>query len=259
MLGALAGDIIASAYEYKTEKLPYNFNMFAKRSHFTDDTILTIATAESILTGEPFRNTIKKYFLLYPNLSYDGYLLGWLLSPKPQPYDEYGSRVASRISPFGWAYNTLGNVLEMSRNNAEITHYHREGIKGAQAVAGTVFLARTGASKAEIKSFIEKKFKYDLGFDMAKLIKNYKFTDKCQEIVPQAIFTFLQSNDFSDSIRLTIQIGGNSNSLACINGAIAEAFYKTIPKKIVNFVMNNIDDRVKSVAELFTSELINKD
>ncbi len=258
MLGAIAGDIIGSVYEFTNVKPEYDFKLLQKHSHFTANTILTIALAESILNNDSYQDTLKKYFLLYPNLSYGGYFFGWLLSPKPQPYESYGSGSAMRVSSIGWSYKSLEVVLEKAKESAEITHNHIEGIKGAQATASAVYLARNGESKKEIKKFIEKKFKYDLNFSIKGLRKNYKFEESCQMTVPQAIFTFLQSMDFEDSIRLAIYIGGDSDTLACINGSIAEAFYRDIPQKINNGVNTILDTRLKKIVYRFCEQYQHK-
>lgn len=258
MIGAIAGDIIGSAFVHRKDKPEYSFKLVSSTSHFTANTILTVALAESILKNESYLETLKRYFLEFPNFDYGGYLFGMLISPKPQAYYEDHINSAARISPIGWAYNSLGEVLNRAKECAELTHCQKEGIKGAQAIASAVFLSRTGNSKKDIKEFIEKKFKYDLNLNVEKLRKEYSFSNKCQDTVPQAIFTFLESKDFEDSLRLSIYIGGNTSAVASMNAAIAEAYYSGVPQKIKPVSIEHMDLRLKNILTGFHTKYCTK-
>ena len=161
-----------------------------------------------------------------------------------------------RVSPIAWAYNNLEMVLQKAKESSEVTHSHPEGIKGAQATAVSIFLARTKNSKKEIKEFVEKNFLYDLDLDLEELRKYYKFNESCQDTVPQAIYTFLISESFEDSIRKAIYIGGDSDTLACINGSIAEAFYGGVPKNIADEVYKRLDSRITIITNDFREKFI---
>jgi ADP-ribosylglycohydrolase len=251
MIGAIAGDIIGSVYEFKSKKPDYNFPLFTEESFFTDDTVLSIALAESILTGVDYKTKVLEYHNLYPDCSYGNRFSIWASGNDHKPYNSYGNGSAMRVSPVGWAYNSLEEVIEKAGASAEITHNHPEGIKGAQAAAAAIYLARTGSTKEEIKKYIEQEYKYNLNLDMEDLRENYIFNETCQETVPQAIFTFLISDNFEDSIRKAIYIGGDSDTLACINGSIAEAFYGGVPEKIKLEVFKRLDKKTFTVLDQF--------
>jgi len=251
MLGAIAGDIIGSVYEFDFSKPDYDFSLFTEESFFTDDTVLTVALADSILSGTDYKTKMLEYYSLYPDCSYGLRFHVWANNKNPQPYDSWGNGSAMRVSPVGWVYSNLETVLQKAKESAEVTHNHPEGIKGAQATAASIFLARTKHSKKEIKEFVEKNFGYNLDFDLEDLRKNYRFNESCQETVPQAIFTFLISDNFEDSIRKAIYIGGDSDTLACINGSIAEAFYGGVPEEIKSEVYKRLDSRITIITNDF--------
>jgi ADP-ribosylglycohydrolase len=162
MLGAIAGDIIGSVFEFDDRKPEYNFELFSGKSEFTDDSVLTVALADSILTGGSYSKKLKEYFHLYPGRGYGGGFRQWAASSSMQPYNSWGNGSAMRVSPVGWAYKTLEEVLEKAKQSAEVTHNHPEGIKGAQAAAASIFMARSGSSKKEIKDYVQKNFEYNL-------------------------------------------------------------------------------------------------
>lgn len=253
MIGAIAGDIIGSIYEFDDEKPEYDFPLFTENSHFTDDTILSVALADSILNNEDYRFKLYEYYHRYPYGGYGGFFHIWAKVRNSPPYNSYGNGSAMRVSPVAWAYNDLETVLAKAKESAEVTHNHPEGIKGAQATASAIFLARSGSSKNEIKEYIEKNFEYFLDFDLEELRKNYTFNETCQRTVPQAIYTFLISDSFEDSIRKAIYIGGDSDTLACINGSIAEAYYG-IPEPIVEIVRQKLDDHLLKIVNNFTDK-----
>jgi ADP-ribosylglycohydrolase len=232
MIGAIAGDIIGSVYESTNFKPEFNFPLFSNDSKFTDDTVLTVALADSILNSVDYKIKVREYVKLYPNCPYGGSFIRWAFGSSNKPYNSWGNGSAMRVSPVGWAYNDIETILEEAQKSAEITHNHPEGIKGAQATALAIFLSRQNAAKQEIKKEIETRFGYNLDLEIEDLRENYSFNESCQETVPQAIYTFLVSDSFEDSIRKAIYIGGDSDTLACINGSIAEAFYKGVPKRL---------------------------
>jgi len=258
MLGAITGDIIGSVYEFTDEKPEYSFTLFCPDSEFTDDTVLTVALADSILNDIPYEKKLRQYYLVYPNAGYGGMFHKWARSKNPKPYNSWGNGSAMRVSPVGWAYNDLETVLLKAKESAEVTHNHPEGIKGAQATAASIFLARTKYSKKEIKEFVEKNFSYNLDLDIELLRKDYKFNESCQATVPQAIFTFLISESFEDSIRKAIYIGGDSDTLACINGSIAEAFYGGVPEDITKEIYKRIDGRITKITNDFREKFMSK-
>jgi ADP-ribosylglycohydrolase len=251
MIGAIAGDIIGSVYEFTDAKPEYDFPLFSEGSRFTDDTVLTVALADSILNKVDYKIKVKEYVKLYPNCSYGGSFIRWANSHNDKPYNSWGNGSAMRVSPVGWAYNDPETVLQKAKERAEITHNHPEGIKGAQATALAILLSRQNVTKSEIKKEIEVRFGYNLDLDLEDLRENYRFNESCQETVPQAIYTFLESSSFEDSIRKAIYVGGDSDTVACINGSIAEAFYKGVPKEIKKRVKEKLDTRLIKVVEEF--------
>jgi len=254
MLGAIAGDIIGSVYEHNNTKSE-DFELFYGRiSRFTDDTVLTCAVADSILSGSPYREKFIEYYHLYPVKGYGSNFQKWAHNRETEPYNSYGNGSAMRVCPVAYAYNDLDSVLEEAKRSAEPTHNHPEGVKGAQAVASAIFLTRTGKSKEEIKEYIEKQFEYNLDFDLADLKKSYKFDVTCQGSVPQAIFAFLISKDFEDAIRKAVSIGGDSDTIACITGSIAEAFYGGVPESIKKEVLARLDERLRRVVDDFSNK-----
>lgn len=240
MLGAIAGDIIGSRFEFHNLKNE-EFEFFTEESHFTDDTVLTCATAEAILQKTAYEEKYCEYLNRYPRASCGASFVRWGCGKQKQPYNSYGNGSAMRVSPVAYAFDTLELVLAEAKKSAEVTHNHPEGIKGAQAVAGAIFLARTGATKEEIKSYIKGQFGYFLDFDLEELKKYYKYDITCQGTVPQAIFCFLISNHFEDAIRKAISIGGDSDTLGCITGSVAEAYYGGVPEPIKKEVFGRLD------------------
>lgn len=238
MLGAIAGDIIGSPYEGRRRNIKtIEFPLFHDWSHFTDDTVLTVAAADAILHGGGYAEKFKEYYSHYPRAGYGGAFKRWALSDSMQPYGSWGNGSAMRVSPVGFAFDSLEEVLHEAARSAAVTHDHPEGIKGAQAVASAIFLARSGQSKPDIRDYIENTFDYDLSESLDSIREWYAkdFTEvSCQGSVPQAITAFLESTDFEDAIRKAISIGGDSDTIACMAGGIAEAFYVNVPRDIDN-------------------------
>ncbi len=228
MIGAIAGDIIGSVYEHKPIKTK-EFPLFHPQCRFTDDSVMTIAVAQAILTGRPYLETIREIGRSYPRAGYGAAFFHWLFAENPAPYNSWGNGSAMRVSPVGFAFDTLEEVLRQAASSAEISHNHPEGIKGAQATALSVFLARTTHDKELIRSEIEKRFEYGLHRTVESIRPTYAFDISCQGTVPEAIIAFLDSDSYEDAVRNAISLGGDSDTLACITGGIAEAFYGSVP------------------------------
>ncbi len=244
MIGAIAGDIIGSVYEHNSIKTK-DFPLFSAFSRFTDDTVLTVAVAWSILSGIPYRDAIKEIGNRYPDAGYGGTFIQWLLSKDAGPYNSWGNGSAMRVSPIGFAFETIEEVLEQARMSAEITHNHPEGIKGAQATALAVYLARRKTNKNGIREEIKNRFNYNLDRSVNEIRAVYAFDISCQGTVPEAIISFLDSGSYEDTIRNAVSLGGDSDTLACIAGGIAEAYYGQIP-----------DDIYKKVEEILPADLM---
>jgi ADP-ribosylglycohydrolase len=250
MIGAIAGDIIGSVYEFHNIKTT-RFPLFSPGCRFTDDSVLTIALADSILTGLDYIDNLKKYFTLYPEAGFGGNFSRWAASSDRRPYNSYGNGAAMRISPVGFAFNSLDETLEQAEKYTAVTHNHPEGIKGACATAAAIYLARTGQSKEQIRSFIGSSFGYDLGRTTEEIRPHYIYEISCQQTVPQAIIAFLDSNDFESAVRLAVSLGGDSDTLACITGGIAQAFYGGVPEKIKKRVYALLDDSMHETTQKF--------
>jgi ADP-ribosylglycohydrolase len=253
MLGAIAGDIIGSVYEgaRRNVKTPSFSPLFDPRCRPTDDTFMTVAIAESILHGDDLTDKLKEYVRRYPRAGYGGNFLVWALSPDRSPYGSYGNGSAMRVSPVGHAYSNLEAVLHHAQRTAEVTHNHPEGIKGAQATAACVFLARTGTSKDDIRDYVARTFAYDLDRSLDAIREVYTFDVSCQGSVPEAIIAFLESTDYEDAVRKAISLGGDSDTIACITGGIAEAFYGEMPEAIWKPVWEKLDARVCGIVHEF--------
>ena len=258
MLGAIIGDVVGSRFEFNNIKTK-KFNLFDKKCKVTDDSVMSVAVAEMCLNGYVPHNTpriiqnFKKWGQRYPYAGYGNRFFHWVLSNEPEPYNSCGNGSAMRISAIGFFANSAEEVEEYSRAVTEVTHNHPEGIKGAYVTAMCIYLARKGASKKEIKAFVEKY--YDIDFDYEHLRKTYRHDEEiCQNTVPQAIFCFLISNGFEDCLRTTISIGGDCDTTAAISCAIAEAYYG-IPNKIAEAVMEFIPDDMREIICRFDREI----
>ncbi len=250
MLGAIAGDIIGSRFEQNPIKTT-DFELFHPECRFTDDSVLTLAVADHIFLGRDLVDTLKEYFNQYPDAGYGERFMQWASSPSREPYNSFGNGSAMRVSPVGFAFDSLEAVLEKARATAEVTHNHPEGIKGAQATAAAVFLARTGNSKKEIKSFIETQFQYNLSDRLDTICPQYTFDATCQGSVPQAITAFLESESFEDAVRKAVSLGGDSDTQACIAGGIAHAFYGKLPDIISAEVHSRLEVPLRQILTLF--------
>ncbi len=251
MIGAIAGDIIGSVYEWNNIKTK-QFDLFSPDCCFTDDTVLTVALAESILTQTDYVSLMKDYYRRYPDAGYGGLFHRWAQAHDSQPYNSWGNGAAMRISAVGFAFNTLEEVLLRAAKYTAVTHNHSEGIKGAQATAAAIFLARTGKTKADIKQYIAENFHYDLSRSVDEIRPTYRFNESCQRTVPEAIVCFLEATSFEDAIRNAISLGGDSDTLACITGGIAQAHYG-VPAAIVERAMSILDPDLEDVTARFMS------
>ena len=250
MIGAIAGDIIGSAFEWTNLKTT-DFELFGRGSRFTDDTVLTVAVADCILSGESYARAFKDYGRKYPDAGYGGMFWRWLRTDSLDPYNSFGNGSAMRVSPVGFAFGTLDQVLEEAKRSAEVTHNHPEGIKGAQTIASAIFLAKQGSTKQRIKQSVEDTFHYDLRRTLDEIRPGYTFDETCQGSVPQAIIAFLESDNYEDAIRKAISVGGDSDTIACMTGGIAQAYYKRIPNHIVQKVSELLDPGLLRVVQRF--------
>jgi len=251
MIGAIAGDIIGSVYEYSPIKTK-EFPLFHPQCHFTDDTVLTIAIAQAILGRRPYPETVREMGRRYPGAGYGCSFFHWLQADDPHPYHSWGNGSAMRVSPVGFAFETKEDVLREAAATAEFSHNHPEGIKGAQATALAVFAARRGATKAEIKREIEERFGYDLSRTVESIRPTYRFDESCQGTVPEAMVAFLESVSWEDAVRNAVSLGGDSDTLACIAGGIAEAFYGPVPPAVQKKVKGLLTEDLWEVTERFT-------
>jgi ADP-ribosylglycohydrolase len=250
VFGAIAGDIIGSVYEYdpiKTEDFP----LFDADCRFTDDTVMTVAVAHAILEGADYAATMKAFGRRYPDAGYGGAFFGWILEDELRPYHSWGNGSAMRASPIGLAFDDAERVLLEAGRSAEVSHDHPEGIKGAQATALAVFLARQGEWKGAIRQEIMGRFGYDLNRTVEEIRPRYRFDVSCQGSVPEAIIAFLDSRDYEDAVRKAVSLGGDSDTLACIAGGIAAAYYKEIPPAIVATVRTLLPEEFLTVIDRF--------
>lgn len=255
MIGAIAGDIIGSIYEHcpiKTKEFP----LFDPSCRFTDDSVLTIAVADAILSGGTYLESIRAIGRRYPDAGYGGTFIKWLRSPAPKPYNSWGNGAAMRVSPVGFAFATEEEVLDQAEKSAEISHNHPEGIKGAQAAALSVYLARTTRDKEVIRKRIGERFGYDLKRSLEEIRPGYGFDISCQGTVPESIIAFLASSSYEDAIRNAVSLGGDSDTLACITGGIAEAFYGEVPLFIQSMVKNVLPAELWEITDKFRERYV---
>ncbi|HTU91256.1 MAG TPA: ADP-ribosylglycohydrolase family protein [Gemmataceae bacterium] len=250
MLGAIAGDVIGSVHEGARTKTK-DFPLFTPESRFTDDTVLTVAVANCLLRGRDYVEAFHDYFETYPTAGYGGTYFWWASSRRREPYNSWGNGSAMRVSPVAYVATTLEDVLQEAKRCAQVTHDHEQGIRGAQATAAAVFLARMGSSKEHIRRYTEEQFGYFLDESLDQIRPTYEFDASCQWSVPQSILAFLESSGFEDAIRNAISLGGDADTMACIAGAIAEGYYGGVPAEIAESVLARLDDRLRSVVREF--------
>jgi len=249
MLGAIIGDIVGSAHERGKNKLekskvknPMDFPLFTEASEFTDDSLLTIATMQCMLTGMSYADSYRMYANKYPDSGFGGMFVSWFLSQTAGPYNSFGNGSAMRVSPVAYISDDIDVVLAEAKRSADVTHNHPDGVAGAQAIALAVLLARLTHSKDIIRTDIATRFGYDMYRTVAEIRPTYRFDVTCPGSVPEAIIAFLDSNNFEEAVRLAISLGGDTDTQACMAGAIAEAFYGTvsIPTSIAQEAMQRL-------------------
>ena len=263
MIGALLGDMIGAPYEFDRGDKTKVFPLFSKRSEFTDDSVMTIAVAEALLAtlGQPDENItaalvsyIQKWGRKYPNAGYGIMFSHWLHETEPKPYGSFGNGSAMRVSSVGWLFDDLETTRHIAALTASVSHNHMEGIKGAEAIASAVFLARTGSSKEEIKTYIIDEFGYDLSRTCDEIRPGYHHVESCQETVPEAITAFLEGQDFEDVIRTAVSLGGDCDTLTCIAGSMAEAFYG-VPEELAAECRKRLPEDMIAVLDCFSQSM----
>lgn len=266
MIGAILGDIVGSPYEFNMGEKKKDFGpLFIGISQFTDDTVMTIAVASGLMKAglDADSETIKTSVIKemqhwgrrYPLAGYGAKFKWWLIAPgRPKPYGSFGNGAAMRVSAAGWLYDSMERTREVARLTAEVSHNHPEGIKGAESVAAAIFMARNGATKEEIKKYIKDEFEYDFSRSLDEIRPFYRHVESCQETVPEAFTAFFEGNDFEDVIRCAVSLGGDCDTLTCIAGSIAEAFYG-VPAELKEEVLGRIPESMVDVVEEFEKRI----
>jgi ADP-ribosylglycohydrolase len=250
MIGAIAGDIIGSVYEHAPIKSK-DFPLFHRQATFTDDTVLSVAVASAIMDGTDYASAMRDIGRRYPNAGYGSSFIRWLMSDDAPPYNSWGNGSAMRVAPVGFAFGNIETVLREAANSAAVTHNHPEGIKGAQATALAILLARQKTSKTDIREAIVQRFGYDLQRTVAEIRPVYAFDISCQGTVPEAIVAFLDSTSWEDAVRNAVSLGGDSDTLACITGGIAEAWYGGVPEPVRHRVMELLPEDLAAIVTRF--------
>lgn len=268
MYGAILGDIIGSPFEFDRGDKTKDFKLFSRRSHFTDDSVMTLAVCEALLKvgqdatvkeiEDAVISSMQSWGRRYPRAGYGGYFRRWLTARHPEPYNSFGNGSAMRVSAVGWLYDSLKKTRTVAKATANVTHNHPEGIKGAEATASAIFMARNGSSKEEIKKYIEKEFHYDLNRTLNEIRPGYHMDETCQKTVPEAIIAFLEAKDFEDAIRNAVSLGGDTDTLGAITGSIAEAYYR-IPEWLMTECRKRINRDMRVVLDDFNDALSSQD
>ena len=268
MYGAILGDIIGSPFEFDRGDKTKDFKLFSRRSHFTDDSVMTLAVCEALLKvgqdatvkeiEDAVISSMQSWGRRYPHAGYGGYFRRWLTACHPEPYNSFGNGSAMRVSAVGWLYDSLENTRTVAKATANVTHNHPEGIKGAEATASAIFMARNGSSKEEIKKYIENEVHYDLNRTLDEIRPSYHMDETCQKTVPEAIIAFLEAKDFEDAIRNAVSLGGDTDTLGAITGSIAEAYYG-IPEWLMTECRKRINRDMRVVLDDFNDALFNQD
>lgn len=264
MYGAILGDIIGSPFEFDRGDKTKDFNLFNRNSYFTDDSVMTIAVGEALLKvgqdatvkeiEEAVISSMQSWGKRYPHKGYGGYFSRWLTARHPKPYNSFGNGSAMRVSAAGWLYSSIERTRAVAKATANVTHNHLEGIKGAEVTASAIYLARTGSSKEEIKTYIEKEFHYDLNRTLDEIRPSYHMDESCQRTVPEAIIAFLEAKDFEDAIRNAVSLGGDTDTLGAITGSIAEAYFG-ISETLISECRNRINKDMRDVVDAFYSSV----
>ena len=260
MIGAILGDIIGSPYEFDRGNKSKEFPLFSHNSTYTDDTVMTLAACQAFLDVQPsdsdekilqiLASRMRQFGKMYPNAGYGGMFRQWLSNPQRKAYNSFGNGSAMRVSSVAWLYNDIDAVRHAARLSAEVTHNHPEGIKGAEATASAIFLARRGHSKAEIKEYIEREFGYDLNRTCDEIRPGYFHTETCMKTIPEAITAFLEGDSFEDVIRTAVSLGGDCDTLTAIAGSIAEGFYG-VPAELKEECYKRLPEHLLKVLKAF--------
>ena len=253
MIGAVIGDIVGSVFEFDNLRV-LDFPLFSSASTFTDDSVLTFATASVLLANGDYTATYQDFSRRYQGRGYGGNFWRWIYSDDPKPYNSFGNGSAMRVSPVGFAFENLEETLAEAKRSAEVTHNHPEGIKGAQATAQVIYMARKGASKAEIKQEIIERYGYDLSRPLDLIREVNEFNETCQGSLPEAISVFLEGEDYEHTIRLAVSIGGDTDTIACIAGGMAQAFFGSIPAGIVRAARARLNPELLDILDRFQSQ-----
>lgn len=259
MYGAILGDMIGAPYEFDRGAKVKDFPLFSAGSHFTDDSVMTVAVAEALMATLGKDEKVVKMVLIdamqrwgrkYPDAGYGARFQLWLEKINPNPYGSYGNGSAMRVSAAGWLYDSLEETRRVARWTAEVTHNHPEGVKGAEAVASAIFLARSGAEKTVIRDYVVTNFGYDLSRSCDEIRPTYSHVESCQETVPEALAAFLEGEDFEDVVRTAVSLGGDCDTLTCIAASIAEAFYG-VPENLVSECRARLPEEMLAVVDRF--------
>ena len=262
MIGAILGDMIGAPYEFDRGRKTKDFPLFGRGTQFTDDSVMTIAVAEALMASmgkkdeeikKALVSSMQKWGHRYPHAGYGGMFRQWLHEKDPQPYGSFGNGSAMRVSAAGWLYETMEETRHAARLTAEVTHNHPEGIKGAESAAAAIFLARTGKSKEEIRDYIIREFGYDLSRTCDEIRPSYHHVESCQETVPEAITAFLEGRNFEDVIRTAVSLGGDCDTLTCIAGGMAEAFYG-VPEEMQEAGRKRLTAHILAVLDRFEKQ-----
>ena len=262
IIGAIAGDVIGSAYEFNPTR-EYGFELFTPKSTFTDDTVLTMANAQWLLEDEQHShetlvNIMQDLCHRYEWRGYGGRFVQWIVSSNPQPYGSFGNGSAMRVSPVGYYAQTLDEALELAKISAEVTHNHPEGIKGAQATAAAIFLARQGKTKQEIGKYVAETFNYDLSRTLEEIRPDYTFDETCQRTVPEAITCYLEGRDYEDVVRLAVSLAADADTLAAIAGSIASATMD-VPNEISQRVISLLSEEFCTLLLRFNEMVVKRE
>lgn len=252
MIGAIIGDIVGSRFEFDNYRAK-DFEFLTHKCFFTDDSVMSLAVCEALMHCKPDYSdlnnetieSMRRIGRSYPHCGYGGSFHRWMYSNNPQPYNSYGNGAAMRVSGCGYAANSIAEAVALSKAVTEITHNHPEGLKGAEATTIAVYMARTGSSLMAIRDCIVKNY-YPINFTLDSIRDTYQFNETCQDTVPQALEAFFESTSFEDAIRNAISIGGDSDTLAAITGAVAEAYYG-VPNNIRKHALKFLDDRLLKI------------
>jgi ADP-ribosylglycohydrolase len=253
MLGAIAGDMIGSVYEAQPIKRK-DFPLFSNGSTYTDDSVLTVAVAEALLTDGDYARAYREHFAQRPERGYGASFAAWAASRRTHAYGSYGNGAAMRVSPVAWARDTLESVLAEAKRSAAVTHDHPEGLKGAMATAAAIFLAGAGETRTGIRDHLSRAFGYQLDRNLDAIRPGYRFDVSCQGSVPESIICFLESVDFEDALRNAVSLGGDADTMACIAGSIAEAYYGGVPPEIKQEVRARLDVDLLEIVDLFQQQ-----